>query len=152
MQTSLQKYYSEGNETRCLPFFLKMPRRVFDTNYGCFASKVPMFPSKKSDVFIFRERCCGEPYAQYPTHRLQSLSPDSFLLFWLPLPHMNVPISRLFRNHCCSVSYVIGVVSTSCGGFRCRPHCTLRPTINTEDWRITSEKRHTLPCFVHIFY
>ena len=27
----------------------------FDRKYGCFASKVPMFPSKKSDVFIFRK-------------------------------------------------------------------------------------------------
>ena len=54
MQTSLQKYYSEGNGTRCLPFFLKMPRRVFDTKYGCFASKVPMFLFSEKGVAVNR--------------------------------------------------------------------------------------------------
>ena len=36
------------------PFRKSKTSDFFDTKYGCFASKVPMFPSKKSDVFSFR--------------------------------------------------------------------------------------------------
>ena len=36
------------------PFRKSKTSDFFDTKYGCFSSKVPMFPSKKSGVFIFR--------------------------------------------------------------------------------------------------